>query len=265
MFRHTATLLHGGDDALAGEWLRHDLLLDELRWLAAHHPKGRLLSGHGEGRERWNARAGDRGLRQAAATTQWLSARGLTIDAVVREAIGDRAAILDGRIDVTRREDAVLVLAEVLRKGFRFGPGWTVPYKGFRPSRDYAPSYWNLRDWARRFEGDPRRLEPLLRDASRLAGVDALPAGSLFAPTGRDLIIRELRARPATGAMLVRSTGTARVTVIQALRVLRATRVVASFDAPSDSHRRTVPWYRLIDAPDHEEATEHVDGGEAAG
>jgi hypothetical protein len=38
---------------------------------------------------------------------------------VVREAIGDRAAILDGRIDVTRREDAVLVLAEVLREGFR--------------------------------------------------------------------------------------------------------------------------------------------------
>jgi DNA invertase Pin-like site-specific DNA recombinase len=253
VFRHTATLLHGGDQALAGEWMRHDLLLDELRWLAAHHPEGRLLSGHGEGRERWNARAGDRGLRQAAATTQWLSARGLTIDAVVREAIGDRAAILDGRIDVTRREDAVLVLAEVLGEGFRFGPGWTVPYKRFRPSRDYAPSYWNLRDWARRFEGDPRRLEPLLRDAGRLAGVEALPAGSLSAPTGCDLIIRELRTRPATAAMLVRSTGKAKVTVNQALRVLCDQRVVATFDAASDSHRRTVPWYRLIDAPYHEE------------
>lgn len=265
VFRHIATVLHGGNHALAGEWMRHDLLLDELRWLAAHHPKGRLLSCHGEGRERWNARARDRGLRQAAATVQWLATRGLTIDAVVRDAIGDRAAILDGRIDVTRREDAVLVLAEVLREGFRFGPGWTVPYKGFRRSRDYAPSYWNIRDWARRFEGDPRRLEPLLRDAGHLAGVEALPAGSLSAPTGRDLIIRELRARPATVAMLMRSTGKARVTVIQALRVLLDTRVVASFDAPSDAHRRTVPWYRLIDPPDHEEATERVDIDEPAG
>ena len=194
----------------------------------------------------------DRGLRQAAAP---LVARGagLTIDTVVREAIGDRAAILDGRICVTRREDAVLVLAEVLREGFRFGPGWTVPYERFRPSRDYAPTYWNLRDWARRFEGDPRRLEPLLRDASRLAGIDALPAGSLSAPTGRDLIIRRTASSPRDrgGCSCVDWQGEA--TVIHALRMLVDTRVVATFDAASDSHWRHRPWYRLIDAPDQEE------------
>ncbi|MCA1695233.1 MAG: recombinase family protein [Actinobacteria bacterium] len=256
-------LLHGGDQALAGEWMRHDLLLDELRWLAAHHPKGRLLSRTGEGRDRWNARALDRGLRQVAATTQWLTARGLTIDAAVRDAIGDRAALLNGRINVTCRDDAVLILAEVLREGFRFGPGWTVPYECFRRSSDFAPSYSHLHDWARRFEGDRRRLEPLLRDAGRLAGVEALPAGGLSAPTGRDLIIRELRARSATAAMLRRSTGKGRATVLQALRVLLETRVVASFDAPSNSHRRTVPWYRLIDAPNHDEAAEHVEDGRA--
>jgi len=192
-------------------------------------------------------------------------ARGLTIDAAVRDAIGDRAALLDGRINVTRRDDAVLILAEVLREGFRFGPGWTVPYERFRRSSDYAPSYSHLHDWARRFEGDRRRLEPLLRDASRLAGVEALPTGSLSAPTACDLIVGELRARPATGAMLMRSTGKARATVIQALCVLRDTRVVVRFDVLSDSHWRTVPWYRQIDAPGHEEATEHVDDGEPAG
>ena len=265
VFRHTATLLHSGDHALAGEWMRHDLLLDELRWLATHHPKGRLLSCHGEGRERWNARARDRGLGQAAATIQWLGLHGLTIDAAVRDAIGDRAALMDGRINVTRRDDAVLMLAEVLREGFRFGPGWTIPYELFRRSSDCAPSCSHLRDWARRFEGDRGRLEPLLRAAGRLAGVEALPAGSLSAPTGRDLIICELRSRPATVEMLVRSTGKARMTVIQALRALRATQVVATFDAPSDIYRRTVPWYRLIDAPDQEEATEHVEDSEPPG
>ncbi len=265
VFRHPATLLHGGVQTLAGEWMRHDLLVDELRWLAAQHPKGRLLSNHGEGRERWNARARDRGLRQAAATIEWLGAHGLTIDAAVRDAIGDRAALMDGRIYVTRRDDAVLMLAEVLREGFRFGPGWTVPYERFRRSSDYAPSDHQLRNWARRFEGDWRRVEPLLRDAGRLAGVEALPTGSLSAPTGRDLIIRDLRSRPATAAMLVRSTGKATATVIQALRLLLDTRVVATFDAPGDIYRRNVPWYRLIDAPDHEETTEHVDGGEPAG
>ena len=61
VFRHTTTLLHDGDRALAGEWMRRDLLLDELRWLAAQHPKGRLLSRYGEGHARWNARARDRG------------------------------------------------------------------------------------------------------------------------------------------------------------------------------------------------------------
>jgi len=265
VFLHTATLLHGGDQALAGEWMRHDLLLDELRWLAAHHPKGRLLSCYGEGRERWNARARDRGLRQAAATTQWLGAHGLTIDAAVRDAIGDRAALLNGRIDVTRRDDAVLILAEVLREGFRFGPGWSVPYERFRRSSDYAPSYSHLHDWARRFEGDRCRLESLLRDAGHLAGVEALPAGGLSAPIARDLIVRALRARPATVEMLVRSTGKGRATVIEALRVLRDMRVVAMFKAPSDPHGRRVPWYRLIDATDHEEATEHVDNGEPTG
>ena len=147
----------------------------------------------------------------------------------------------------------MLILAEVLREGFQFVPGWTVPYERFRRSRDYTPTYYALRDWARRFEGDPRRLEPLVRDASRLVGVEALPAGGLAAPTGRDLIIRELRARPATARMLVQSTGKARATVSHALRMLVDKRVVATLDAANDSHWGTVRWYRLIDAPAHEE------------
>jgi hypothetical protein len=144
-------------------------VIEALRSLAAEHSTGPLFGQDGVGSRRWRAVAEKSGLPTTPETVYSAVRRnGTTIPSLVREIVGPRAAVVDGRVAVASRQDVVWVLEEALRDGFSFAHGWHARSRAFGRGKPYSFSAHNIQRWAGRYAaGD---IAGLIADAEALAG-----------------------------------------------------------------------------------------------